>query len=88
MAAPRLSRSALVNGWAIGLAVFALVVWFAGPVVLMVGGLGVGGYLIYTGLRLGGRWQWPLIIAGALIALLVVLPVLDLWFGSRTVRAS
>ena len=82
MGAPRFSRSALVNGWAIGIAVFALAVWFAGPLVLMLGGLSVAGYLIYTGLRLGGRWQWPLIIAGTLQALLVVLPTLDMMFGT------
>ena len=81
MGAPRFSRSALVNGWAIGIAVFALAVWFAGPRA-DARRLSVAGYLIYTGLRLGGRWQWPLIIAGALLALLVVLPTLDMMFGT------
>ncbi|HQA78361.1 MAG TPA: hypothetical protein PLL50_08420 [Propionicimonas sp.] len=77
MSAPRFSRSALVNGWAVGIAVFALLVWFFGPVLLLVGGLGVGGYLVYTGFRNGGRWQWPLVAAGALVALLVSLPMLN-----------
>ena len=77
MSAPRFSRSALVNGWAIGIAVFALLVWFFGPVLLLFGGLGVGGYLAYTGLRIGGRWQWPLISSGAVVALLALLPMLN-----------
>lgn len=88
MEPPRISRSALVNGWAILIAVFALTAWFTGPITLVAGGFLFGGALVYTGYRHPGRWRWPLVAAGAVVAALLWMPGLELWFGGVALRAS
>ena len=82
----RPSRSALVNGGLLLLAIFALAVWLTGPIALAVGGLVFGGAFILTGLKTEGRWRLPLLLAGGALAVLMWLPLLDWFFGRIVLR--
>ena len=86
MEPPRISRSALVNGWAMLIAAFALTAWLTGPVALVVGGFFFGGALIYAGYRHPGRWRWPLVAAGALVATMLWLPAMGSLLGAVGIR--